>query len=169
MKKFLKYTGIVSALLAVVTFILMMTTPAVLAAGKNSLLGNGDVPGVEGIFGNSNFGAPWTGILAWILVLVALVILIAAIILPVLKINALEKFAGVLNLVAVVALIGAGILMFMEVVGYRASIGEDAWSVLEAGYNVSVGAGWIIAGILSIAGGVIAILPAAMDFVAKKK
>jgi hypothetical protein len=34
--------------------------------------------------------------------------------------------------------------------------------------NAAIGIGWVIGGILAIAGGVFAILPAAADFLAKK-
>ena len=59
--------------------------------------------------------------------------------------------------------------MFIEKSAWVAANGDGSFSLgsLASG-SYAVGAGWIIAGILSIAGGVIAILPAAADFLGKK-
>jgi hypothetical protein len=131
---------------------------------------NYNIEGTTCIFGKttSTFGvevklyATWAGLLAFILVVVALVILLAAFILPLLKVKALDKFAGVLNLVAVVSLIVAGVFMFCIIPAYEAANG--AFVFVEPG----IGAGWVIGAILAIVGGFVAILPAVFDFLGKK-
>lgn len=169
MKTLLKYSGIISAVLAIVAFILLLVTPGV--SGKNAV-GSTDFVGAACIFGGDvkdgivvfPCSGTWAGILAFILIIVALVILICAIVLPLLKVKAFTKVAGALNLVAVIALILAGIFAFC-IVGAFTSVNTD---LVFKGYNYSIGAGWVIAGILSIVAGVFAILPAAVDFVSKK-
>lgn len=176
MKTLLKYSGIISAVLAIVAFILLLATPGVSYKAESGL---GEVTknisGVACIFGGTDdkFACTWAGLLAFILILVALVILICAIVLPLLKVKSLDKFAGVLNLVAVVALILAGIFAFCIVAAFKAANGDASGEITIAGYKVakatySIGAGWVIAGILSIVAGVFAVLPAASDFISRK-
>lgn len=175
MKKVLKFAGIISAVLALVAFILLMATPV--ASYKN---GNttGYYEGMNAIFGTgkanlanggvsitSDFDGKlaWSGLLAWIFVLIALIILVLGVVLPLLKVTALQKFAGILNLAAVCLLIVAAIFAFIS----RAVF----WSVNEWNNSDywSLGAGWIIGGILLILAGLVAIAPAAVDFIGKKK
>lgn len=176
MKKYLKYSGFVAALFALITFILLLATPAVMYNGKNVV-----AEGTTAIFGKKeaikasfggftvNFGdavthLSWSALLAWIFVVVALVILVAGVVLPLLKVKKIEKFAGLLNLVAVGLLVVAGIFVFISCATFFAANGYD--SVPD---KCALGAGWIIAGILAILGGACAILPAAVDFLGKKK
>lgn len=167
MKKFLKYSGLCAAVLGIVAFILMMATPAIVSTNSDSV-----VKGTLVIFGGSE--AIWGAIaitykgsamalLSWIFALVALVIVLLGVILPALKVKALTKFAGLLNLVACVLLVMAGVFMFFEVgTWYSANnLGDPS--------NVAMGAGWVIGAILYIVAGVAAILPAASDFAAKRK
>ena len=173
MKKYLKYSGICAALFAVVAFILMLATPAL--AFRTTVLGQeveGDpISGAVAIFGKTEnnivtHGA-WVGVVAFILVLVAIVIIVAGIVLPLLKVNALEKFAGVLNLVAVGALITAGILMFFLAPAFYGANNDG--KAIPDGVTGVLKAGWVISAILSIVAGAFAILPAAFDFVGSKK
>ena len=83
-------------------------------------------------------------------------------VLPLLKVTALEKFSGLLNLVAVCLLVVAGIFAFVSKSAFATANDWDPGD-LEAG------AGWIIAGILFILGGLVAIAPAALEFIGKKK
>ena len=179
MKKFLKFSGIIAALFGVVAFILLLATPGVYA--KTSGLGGDTIHNVDGVlvlFGGhraalggwaeATYNASAISLIAWILIIVALVILLLGIILPLLKVKALEKFAGVLNLVAVCALVAAGIMLFFSVpVFYQAN--KDGVIGLYSQESYHLSAGWIIAAILAIIGGALAILPAAVDFVGKKK
>lgn len=162
MKTFLKFSGVIALALGVVALILMLVSPGIVEDNYN-------IEGTTCIFGKTTSTllgdvkqyATWAGLLAFILVLVALVILLAAFILPLLKVKALDKFAGVLNLVAVVSLIVAGVFMFCIVPAYEAANG----GLLG---NPGVGAGWVIGAILAIVGGFVAIAPAAADFISKK-
>lgn len=167
MKKYLKFSGIVAAVFALVAFILLMATTGVFYKYGNSQY---NYAGTTVLFGAEE--QTWlgtvkvkpaaTGLIGWILIIVALVIILLGIILPLLKVKALEKFAGVLNLVAVAALITAGILLFFS---KGAFCSANEWNADDA----HLGAGWVIAAILAIVGGACAILPAAVDFVGKKK
>lgn len=167
MKKYLKFSGIVAAVFALVAFILLMATTGVFYKYGNSQY---NYAGTTVLFGAEE--QTWlgtvkvkpaaTGLIGWILIIVALVIILLGIILPLLKVKALEKFAGVLNLVAVAALVTAGILLFFS---KGAFCSANEWNADDA----HLGAGWVIAGILAIVGGACAILPAAVDFVGKKK
>ena len=175
MKTVLKFSGIIAFVLAVVAFILMMATTSVVYTTNVNVpgLGSGShsssVSGTVGIFGDDHFAAPWAGLIAWILIIVALLILCSAIVLPLLKVKALDKFAGILNLVAVIALVVAGVFMFLEVTAWTAANGDGSYSLGSAlNGSYSLGAGWVIAGIISIVAGVVAVLPAAADFLDKK-
>jgi hypothetical protein len=170
MKTFLKFAGAISAVLALVTFILMMATPAVtytLSVGSNSSVS--EVAGVKAIFGDGdNYGASWAGLLSWIFVLVSLLILVAGVVLPLLKVKGIAKFAGLLNLVAVLLLVAAGIFMFCEVPAFQAVAGDGSFNIGGVGGSYGLGAGWVIGAIISLGAGAVAILPTIMDFVAKK-
>lgn len=167
MKKYLKYSGIIAALFAVVAFILMMATPGMKYVSGNSVY---NYPGTLVIFGgtqeglllNIEYKLAATALIAWILILAAVVILLLGVILPLLKVNALQKFAGVLNLVAVIALVVGGILLFFSKAAFI-SVNEMSTD------NAHLGGGWVAAGILAIFAGCFAILPAAFDFIGKKK
>ena len=170
MKKYLKFAGAVAFVFALVAFILMMATHSLVAkdnsgtwfSGISAIFGNGRLA-LAGFEGDSDAKLAWTALIAWILELVALLILCAGVVLPLLKVKALDKFAGVLNLVAVIALVTAGILTFLTVPVFGAA---NDWNSTK---DWLLGAGWVVAGILAIIGGAIAILPAAVDFLGKKK
>ena len=173
MKTLLKYSGIISAVLAIVAFILLLATPAFTYTVKDNILGtkkSADIAGATAIFGGTDakYAATWAGLLAFILIIVALVILICAIVLPLLKVKALDKFAGALNLVAVISLILAGVFAFCIVAAFKAANGDASGSSWIGSATYTIGAGWVIAGIIAIVAGVFAILPAACDFISKK-
>ena len=168
MKKVLQFSGLISLLLVVVAFILMLATNAVIVksgsvqvvyAGTTAIFGNTE----STILGDVHTNPSVLALIGWILLLVGMLIVIAGIVLPLLKVTALEKFAGLLNLVAVVCFVIAGVFMFLVVPTFYAA--NDA----NVPDNAVIGAGWVIGGILAIAGGVFAILPAAASFLGKKK
>lgn len=175
MKTLLKYSGFISLVLVVVAFILMMSTNAIVIPYE--LLGNKGqytVAGTTAIFGatgtldlgfttlTSNTNPSVLALLGWIFMVVGLVIVLCGIVLPLLKIKVLEKFAGLLNLVAVLLFVVAGVFMFIVVPTFFGANNMDVPA------NAAVGAGWVIGAILAIAGGAFAILPAAADFLSKK-
>ena len=180
MKKVLQFSGLISLVLVVVAFILMMATPAIVhtaegfgsktitnLAGVNAIFGKGsDLSAAELLlFANSDgkIVLSATSLIGWILLLAGLVIVLCGVILPLLKINALEKFAGILNLVAVICFVLGGVFMFLTVPTLFGANGRDVAD------GSAIGAGWVIGGILAIVGGAFAILPAVMDFIGKKK
>ena len=175
MKVVLKYSGIISFVLAVVAFILLLATPGVKYTTSQNIIGNSSgtysVAGTACIFGGTDakYASTWAGLLAFILVIIALIILCAGIILPLVKVKALDKFAGILNLVAVASLIVAGVFAFCIVAAFKAANGDASGSISVGGIDLakatySLGIGWIISGILLIASGVFAVLPAIADF-----
>ena len=173
MKKVLKYSGIISLILAAIAFILMMASPAVVYKSGSTTIEFGGTMAIFGgptdlnqkgillITGDAKLSI--MALLAWILILVGMIIILLGVILPLLKVTALEKFAGVLNLIAVICLILGGVFMFLVVPTFFSA---NDRSVPD---GTSITFGWVFGGILAIAGGVFAILPAAMDFIGKKK
>ena len=177
MKKVLQFAGLISLVLAAVAFILMLATPAVavkitddtsrFVKGSVALFGSKETTTLDlGIINASTTSVTKPSILAligFILLLVGLAIVLLGVILPLLKVNALEKFAGVLNLVALVCFVLAGVFMFLVVPTFYAA---NEWDVPK---NASIGIGWVIGGIVAILAGAFAILPAAAAFICKKK
>ena len=169
MKKYLKYSGIVALVFALVAFILLMACKCIIHvdnsgtwySGISAVFGGGK-GAIAGFEGDANAKLAWVALIGWISILVAMIILLAGIILPLLKVKALDKFAGILNLVAVIALLVGGILVFFTVPAFAAANDLTA-------ENWKLGGGFVAAGILAIIGGCFAILPAAVDFIGKKK
>ena len=173
MKKVLQFAGLISLALGVVAFILMMATDAVIQplvgdtqtiyAGTTAIFGkttSTDV--IIGTVTNTIKGSP-LALIGWILMLVALIIVLLGVVLPLLKVTALEKFAGILNLVALACFVVGGIFMFLVVPTFYAA---NEWDMND---SVKIGAGWVIGGIVAIVAGAFAILPAAAAFFGKKK
>ena len=165
MKTFLKFSGIFALIVAVVAFILVMATPAI----SIHVIGNTytNIAGTSVIFGESALGIQvWNpsplSLIAWILLIVALLLLVFGALLPFLKVKSLNKFAGLLNIIAVVSLVVAGIFIFITVPAFYGAQGSDVNA------NAALSAGWVIEGILSIAAGVLAVAPAFADFISKK-
>ena len=169
MKNFLKFSGVIAMVLAIVAIILMMATPVLIYDG--TVLGtkvHDEIVGTNAIFGAENTKLAWAALLAWIFVLVAAVVLLAGVVLPLFGIKALQKFAGVLNLCVVCLLVVAGIFMFITK-GAFINANNDSWNVVGTLLkDYKMGVGWVIGAILAIAGGVIAILPACVNLVSKK-
>lgn len=168
MKKVLQFSGVISAVLGIVAIVLMMATNAIVVkVGSNQVVTAGTVA----IFGETTkvLGVEIVtkpsplALIGWILALVAVVVVLCGVILPLLKVKGIEKFAGLMNLVAVVCFVVAGVFMFLVVPTFVSANGGEV-----SEYH-HIGAGWVIGGILAIAAGAFAILPAAVDFLGKKK
>lgn len=170
MKTFLKFSGLISLVAAVVGFVLMLATQAiVITSGNTTYFFTGpDVmfgctkSALGGLLAATYKAAP-LALISFILVVVALLVLLAGFVLPLAKVKALERFAGVLNLCALVCLVLAGIFMFSVVPNFFAA------NELNVPNNTTVGAGWVIGGIIYIAAGAVAICPACADFFGKNK
>ena len=168
MKKVLQFSGLISLVLAVVAFILMMATNACIqSSGSVQVV----TEGTTAIFGKTEstiLGDVVTkpsalALIGWILMLVGMIIVLAGVVLPLLKINALEKFAGILNLVALICFVLGGIFMFLVAPTFWAANSDS-----DMPDNFKIGAGWVIGGIIAIVAGAFAILPAAAAFIGKK-
>ena len=167
MKKVLKFAGLCAAVLALIAFILVLATTGVFYKYGNTRY---DYEGTVVLFGatketwlgTTKINPAATGLIGWILIIVAIVVLVLNFVLPLLKVTALAKFAGILNLAAVCLLIVAGVLLFVSVPAFTSANDWDA-------ENANLGAGWVVAGILAILGGLVALAPAAVEFVGKKK
>lgn len=183
MKKFLQFAGLISLCLAAVGFILMMTTHSLtyhtagalgeanawysgvaVIFGKGPASSSGSILGWGGTLNGEFEGTlAWTALLAWIFAIAALVILFLGVLMPLLKVKAFTKFAGLLNLIAVGLLVVGGIFVFVTLPAFAAA---NKWNNTD---NWALGAGWIIGGILYIVAGCFAILPMCADFMAKGK
>ena len=184
MKKFLQFSGLIAAVVAIVSFVLLLACSSLTydsgIAIPNVTDGKAVLSGIEGIFGKTGtsevFGKTSTytvynptvsAIIAFVLLIVAMLILIVGALLPILKVKALNKFAGLLNLIAVIALVVAGVLVFIEVPCFCAAQSTKDYTMSTDGWTLN--AGWIISGICAIVAGVLAIAPAFADFLAKGK
>ena len=167
MKKVLKFAGLISAVLALAAFIFLLAGNAIVyetssatykVTGTRALFGGE----VQTLLGTVEYKPAATALIAWILILVAMLVLIVNVVLPLLKVTALAKFAGLLNLVAACALIVGGILLFFTKTVYASTndLNLDDWKLAFA---------FVFAGILSILAGLVALAPAAVEFVGKKK
>lgn len=169
MKKVLQFAGLISLVLGVVAFILMMATPAVIQplvgdtqtvyAGTTAIFGKTE----STILGDVVTKPSVLALIGWILILVAMIIVALGVILPLFKVKALEKFSGILDIVALACFVVGGIFMFLVVPTFYAA---NEWDV---GDKTQIGAGWVIGGIIAIIAGAFAILPAAAAFFGKKK
>lgn len=177
MKKFLQFSGLIAAVVAIVAFILMLACPAMTytVAGKTY-----EISGIYGIFGGKVTASRWgisvdlaeikataSAVIAFVLLIAAIVILLLGAILPIFKVTALNKFSGLLNLIAVIALVVAGILVFIEIPCFGAAQSTADYTYSTDGY--ALGAGWIISAICAIVAGVLAVAPSFANFIAKGK
>ena len=169
MKKVLQFAGLISLVLGVVAFILMMATPAVIQplvgdtqtvyAGTTAIFGKTE----STILGDVVTKPSALALIGWILLLIGMIIVALGVILPLFKVKALEKFSGILDIVALACFVVGGIFMFLVVPTFYAA---NEWDVAD---NTQIGAGWVIGGIVAIVAGAFAILPAAAAFFGKKK
>ncbi len=164
MKKYLKYSGIAAAVVALVGWILIMACPAV-KFSASTIIGTfkGQVEGTAAIFGNEDAKLAAAGLIAWLFTTIAFLALVAAFVLPFFKINVLDKFAGAINLGALALLLASGICAFCIKASWMSANG------VSNGSNLSIGAGWVIGGILLVIAGALAILPAVFAFIDSNK
>ena len=164
MKKFLQFSGLIAATLALAAFIFLL-------AGNGLVYNSGNtsyhVPGTIVIFGGDlkmlltiTCKPAATALIAWILVLLSMLVLIALFVLPLLKVKALDKFAGMITLCAAALLVVAAILIFCSKAAFVAA--NNAFD----DYGLSFA--FVFAGILSILAAGVAALPACMNLLGKK-
>lgn len=78
------------------------------------------------------------------------------------KIKALEKFGGLIALIAGGLLLVAGIFIFFTLPAFASA---NEWGNTN---NYALGGGWVVAAILAILGGVASACPAVLALVEKK-
>ena len=157
MKKFLQFSGFIAAGLALVAFIFLLAGNGLIyKSGNVSLI----VRGTNLIFGG-DYKLAATALIAWIFVLLAMLALCAISVLPLLKVNALDKFSGMIALCSAGLLLIAAILIFCSKAAF---VGANS-RVFE---NYSLTFAFVFAGILSIIAAGIAALPACMNLLGKK-
>ncbi len=180
MKKILQYSGIISIAFALVAFILMLATPAfqyVSGSTTTAFSGSlatfgGKVDGyqkaaLEGLWGlttDDKVSLAPVALIAFILGLLGFLVVTAGVVLPIAKVKGIDKYAGILNIAAVALFIASGILMFTVLPSFFSA--NDYGNVPN---TFSIGAGWVIGGILYIVAGAFAILPTVFDFIGKTK
>ena len=166
MKKLLQFSGIIAAGLALAAFIFLL-------AGNGLVIRYNDsanfVPGtrvlfggeVKGLLGTYTYAPAATALIAWIFVLLSMLVLIALFVLPLLKVKALDKFAGLITLCAAGLLLISGILLFFTKVAY-----SGANDGIFDDYHLTFA--YVFAAILSILGAGFAALPTCMSLIGKK-
>ena len=179
MKTFLKFAGLISLGLAVVGFILVMSTHSVVYTSSpadnwysatSAIFGGGTAQitlsgwGITISSGVQNVDAKgaWCALLSWIFVLVGLLGLIAGVVLPLLKVKGFNRFAGLVNLCSAGLLLVGGIFLFFTVSAFGAA---NEWNNTN---GWGLGGGWVVAAILYIAAGAVAVFPAAVGLIEKK-
>lgn len=178
MKKLLKFAPLCALLLAIVAMILLLAANGLTYANEvagQKLTGFYSASAV--MFGQGKYQAAsggasltvdfdgkgaWNAVLAFIFVIVALVALLVSAVTVFVKVKALEKFGGLIALVAGGLLLVAGIFVFFTKGAFAAA---NDYGDME---NWSVGAGWIVAAILAILGGLVSACPAVLALVEKK-
>ena len=159
MKTVLKYSGIIAAIFAIVAFIMLLACNGVTFDWGGTTI----IPGTVVLFGGKvgllTYKLAPLALIAFILIIVALVIIIAGIVLPLAKVTALDKFSGILNLIAVAALIVAGIFVFISANNFASANNIS---------SVTLTPGYVFTGIFTIVAGAFAILPAAVNLLSKK-
>ena len=140
MKTFFKLSGIITFVVALVGFILSLTTTGIIVAPDTFL--ETKLSGAEATFGTNLFDGAVTAVLAFVFALIALVILCIGVILPILKVKNLDKVAGLLNCIAVICLIVAGVLCFFT---------KSSFSSANSDVSANLGVAFILGGILYIA------------------
>ena len=181
MKRFLQFSGLIAAVIAIVGFVLLLACPSLIwsvtVAGQTMTR---EYSGIMGIFGGTltasgsgisvdlgTINPTPSAIIAFILIAAAIVILLLGAILPIAKVKVLNKISGVLNLAALLCLVVGGILIFVEVPCWCSAQSTADYTVSPD--NFSLGGGWLTAGILSCAAGVLAIFPTFANLLAKGK
>lgn len=182
MKKLLKFAPLCALLLAVVAFILILATHALNYSASGSIASaSGWYSGAAVIFGKGpsyasgsilGFGASgestfegklaWNALLAFIFFIVALVALLVSSLMVFVKIKALEKFGGLIALIAAGLLLVGGIFLFFTLPAFAAA---NEWNSTD---GFSLGGGWVVAAILAIVAGVVSAFPAVLALVEKK-
>ena len=174
MKKLFKFAPLCALLLAVVAFILLLAGEALVHdyelmgkvhdfySGSVVLFGKGNAVILSISTAVEDGVGAWNAILSFIFMIVALLALLVSSIMVFVKIKFLEKFGGIIALVAGGLLLVAGIFLFFSKAAFGAA--NDMGDGLK---DYSLGAAWIISAILAIVAGVVSAFPAVAALVEK--
>ena len=174
MKKALKFAPLCALLLAIVAFILLFATKSIEYTDGNvkgwhdgpaALFGKGQAAAVlSGVSVVAEFEgkAAFNAVLAFIFIIVALIALVISAIMVFVKIKALEKFGGLIALIAGGLLLVAGIFIFFTLPAFASA---NDWNTTE---NFALGVGWMLAAIFAILGGIASACPAVLALFEKK-
>ena len=167
MKKVLPFAGLIAFVLALVALILMLATNGVIVTSGNLQV---NYAGTTVLFGKTEstiLGDVVTkpsvlALIGFILLVVGLLAACAGVLGGLLKVKALQKFGGLLALVAAGCFLVAGIFMFLAVPTFYGA--NDA----KVPDGAALGAGWVIGAILNLVAAAFAALPAVMGLLGKK-
>ena len=167
MKKVLPFAGLIAAVLAIVGLILMLATNGVIVTSGNLQVNYAGTTVLFGKTESSILGDVVTkpsvlALIGFILLVVGILAACCSVLGGLLKIKALQKFGGLLMLVAAGCFLVAGIFMFLAVPTFYSA--NDANVPDGAG----LGAGWVIGAILNLVAAGFAALPAVMGLLGKK-
>lgn len=146
MKQFLKFSSVIAFGLALISFILLLATPGVLyKVGSFSF----EYSGVKILFGEEGVKGAVLPLIGWIFIIICLAVLLCDVVAIILKKDFLAKFAKIINLVLAGLFVVAAVFIFLAVPSFLGA------NNIDASDGFVIGAGWVIAAILSIlAGGV---------------
>ena len=154
MKQFLKFSSIIAFGLALISFILLLATPGVLyKIGSFSL----EYSGIQILFGEEGVKGAVLPLIGWIFIVVCLAVLLCDVVAIILKKNFLAKFAKIINLVLAGLFVIAVVFIFLAVPSF---LGANS---INASDGFVIGAGWVIAAILSILAGGVCFLKVILD------
>lgn len=191
MKTFLKFSGIIAAIVGAVAAVLLVvgnclsltasvtalgiTTTTVTSYGSTiALFGSGSTTTVITVAGTTTTGNPISfdghvsavALIGWILILVAVVALLLAFILAFFKVKAVDKFAGLINLCAAACLVAGGIMVLSSM---PSIINDSLGLTTDSNEGFAFSWNWVMAAILAFAAAVLALFPTCADFASKGK
>jgi len=174
MKTLLKLSPLCALLLSIGSFVLLMVTPALTntytVLGKTItdfysafavIFGKGQAS-LLSVLVDYEGTLAWSALLAWIFVGAAALLLLISFIGALLKNKSAKKFSGLIALLSAGLLLAAGIFLFFTKAAFYGANG------LSTNDSYQLGAGWIIAAILALAGGLFSLLPATLTIISKK-
>ena len=169
MKKYLKFSGVVSIVLSIVLLVLLITSEFLIYTdlpfkdvftGKQALFG-----------GREGFNNAAVALVAWAFIASSLILLVVGFLAPMINLTgSANKVAAVVNFIAVGLFVVAGILILFSMDAFisanMSNTGvREFWPFLKSyGYSGA----WIFLGILSIVTGLITVVPALGNILEKK-
>lgn len=169
MKKYLKFSGVVSIVLSIVLIVLLITSEfLIFKDGSFKAI----ITGKQALFGGKEgFENAPTALIAWTFIAISLILLLVGFFAPMINITgSAKKIAAAVNITTTVLLVVAGVLILCSRDAFLSTniknvAVKEYWVFLDA-YKYS--GTWVFLGILSIITGLITIVPAVANFIEKK-